>query len=97
MKSLLTLSTAILLAGCSELVTMHYVNEVDPSYGAAATGYRDTDGDGIRDFSDLCPHTEPGATVTDVGCPILLVELSASCGDSLEKVAVSCDTSRCGH
>ncbi|WP_372780120.1 hypothetical protein [Litorivivens sp.] len=67
MRTIVALSIVCLTA-CSELATVHYVNALDPAYGAPATGYRDTDGDGVMDFGDLCPRTQPGRSVTVYGC-----------------------------
>lgn len=75
MKSLL-LITALMLTACTQLSTVHYVNRVDAAYGAPATGYRDTDGDGIMDFGDVCPRTAVGAPVTEYGCELRDIELS---------------------
>ncbi len=67
MRAIVVLSIVCMTA-CSELATVHYVNALDAAYGAPATGYRDTDGDGVMDFGDLCPRTQPGRSVTVYGC-----------------------------
>jgi outer membrane protein OmpA-like peptidoglycan-associated protein len=33
-------------------------------------GFKDTDGDGVRDRDDLCPATPPGVIVDQFGCPV---------------------------
>lgn len=33
-------------------------------------GFKDTDGDGVRDKDDLCPATPPGVIVDEFGCPV---------------------------
>ncbi|WP_372760351.1 hypothetical protein [Litorivivens sp.] len=73
---LLLLIPLLLLTACSQLSTVHYVNQVAADYGAPATGYRDTDGDGVMDFGDVCPRTAIGATVTEYGCELRLVDLT---------------------
>ncbi len=90
---------AIALTACSELSTVHYVNNVNAEYNAAATGYRDTDGDGVMDFRDMCPRTQPGLSVAGDGCEALVAvahvhtELCESLNNSVSMVAVErCDS-----
>ncbi len=37
---------------------------------ALATGYKDSDGDGVYDHMDQCPNTPQGVAVDDSGCPL---------------------------
>lgn len=56
----------------------HYCYSSGPLFAATATltwrfggeDYKDTDGDGVRDNIDQCPHTPKGAIVDSVGCPM---------------------------
>lgn len=99
MKPAILIFGLLLGSGCSELVTVHYVNDADPAYGATATGYRDTDGDGIRDYSDLCPGTRPGDSVNDAGCPQYVEPVGVQCddlaGEQANPSALTCDTGSC--
>ncbi len=100
MKQAMLLIGLCLSAGCSELATVHYVNDANPAYGAAATGYRDTDGDGIKDYSDLCPRTRPGDTVNDTGCaPQYIEPVVSGCDDlaseEIQSSSLACDTAGC--
>lgn len=99
MKPVILICGLLLGTGCADLITVHYVNDANPRYGAAATGYRDTDGDGIKDYSDLCPGTRPGEAVSDAGCPVHYAEATqAQCDDPARDQTGSpatCDSGTC--
>ncbi len=99
MKALIPV-LAIALTACSELSTVHYVNNVNAEYNTTATGYRDTDGDGVMDFRDMCPRTQPGLRVAGDGCEAFITsahehtELCESFNNTVSMVAVErCDSS----
>lgn len=45
-------------------------NEYFDGMDVLAMDLEDSDGDGVRDFDDLCAHTPEGAVVDEFGCPV---------------------------
>ena len=86
---------AIALTACAELSTVHYVNPIQANYESPATGYRDTDGDGVMDFADMCPRTQPGTRVAADGCvpvPQNAIASSENCDRANATSIPSCGT-----
>ncbi|MFV8224786.1 T9SS type A sorting domain-containing protein [Christiangramia aquimixticola] len=55
----------------TRLAISRYSNIVDDFIGQIED--RDQDGDGVLDFSDLCPNTPAGQPVNEKGCPIIIL------------------------
>lgn len=65
MRTVSLLFGTLALMACSAGLAADYADN-----NFRATGYRDTDGDGVRDFRDLCLRTRPGTLVGAQGCPV---------------------------
>lgn len=64
MRTLLLLAGFLSLMASGSSLARDYIDN-----DSRATGYRDTDGDGVVDFRDLCLRTSPGTLVDARGCP----------------------------
>nr|WP_067290503.1 OmpA family protein [Marinobacterium profundum] len=74
-KRILFLALTFTLTGCIGLVS-HPTFYAEPEPGnyhrslSIATGYRDSDQDGVRDYRDACVHSSPSQVVGANGCGI---------------------------